>query len=152
VTIISSSQAKVDAAVGKLNNSKVNGAVGDVRNEEAFVEILRSFAPLDHVVFSGVDMIIRGKLEELDLGEASHLFGVKFWGAVIIGKGERVPHSEMCNTLYLKSCSFGQIRHHQPWGLSNPYFWHGCYQTGQRGKCRRGVEWWSAIADCRTGK
>jgi hypothetical protein len=38
-------------------------------------------------VFSGVDQIIRGKLEELDLDNAKHLFGVKFWGALLIGKG-----------------------------------------------------------------
>jgi hypothetical protein len=38
-------------------------------------------------VFSGVDQIIRGKLDELDLDNAKHLFGVKFWGALLIGKG-----------------------------------------------------------------
>ncbi len=51
------------------------------------MELLRSMAPVDHIVFSGVDKIIRGKLEDLDLDEAKHLFGVKFWGSVVIGKG-----------------------------------------------------------------
>ena len=66
----------------------------DVRDEAAFVSVLQSLAPIDHIVFSGVDKIIRGKLEDLDLDDAKFLFGVKFWGAVIIGKGMyiKVPY------------------------------------------------------------
>jgi hypothetical protein len=59
-----------------------------VRNEDAFVDVLRKLAPVDHIVFSSVDRIIRGRLEEMDLEEAKWLFGVKFWGAVVVGKGE----------------------------------------------------------------
>jgi hypothetical protein len=91
VTVISSSPARVDAAVSRLSQEHdsphVAGAVADVRDEAAFVEILRSLAPVDHVVFSGVDRIIQGKLEEMDLEEAKWLFGVKFWGAAFVGKG-----------------------------------------------------------------
>jgi len=57
-----------------------------VRDEAGFTALLRSLAPLDHLVFSGVDMIIRGPLAESDLEAAKHLFGVKFWGALVIGK------------------------------------------------------------------
>lgn len=66
-----------------------HGEVGDVRDEKSFVELLTSLAPVDHIVFSGVDKIIRGNLEDLDLDDAKNLFGVKFWGAVVIGKGIR---------------------------------------------------------------
>lgn len=90
VTVISSSQARVDYAMSRLASPNVSGYVGNVRDEEAFVKVLRSLAPVDHIVFSGVDKIIRGKLEELDLDDAKHLFGVKFWGAVVIGKGGSV--------------------------------------------------------------
>jgi NAD(P)-dependent dehydrogenase (short-subunit alcohol dehydrogenase family) len=45
-----------------------------------------SLAPLDHIVFTGVDKIIRGPLADADLDEAKHLFGVKFWGSVVTGK------------------------------------------------------------------
>jgi hypothetical protein len=38
------------------------------------------------VVFSAVDNIIRGKLVDANLDDAKHLFGVKFWGAVTVGK------------------------------------------------------------------
>jgi hypothetical protein len=39
-----------------------------------------------HVVFSGVDWIISGKLEEMDLEEAKWLFGAKFGGQWLWGK------------------------------------------------------------------
>jgi len=86
VTVISSSQANVDSAIERLATPSVTGHVGDVRNEATFVSLLQSLAPVDHIVFSGVDKIIRGPLEDLDLATAQHLFGVKFWGAVVIGK------------------------------------------------------------------
>jgi len=87
VTVISSNQDNVNDAIKRLASPHASGKVGNVRDEESFVEVLRSIAPVDHIVFSGVDLIIRGKLEELDLDNAKHLFGVKFWGALLIGKG-----------------------------------------------------------------
>ncbi|KAH7391599.1 oxidoreductase [Cadophora sp. MPI-SDFR-AT-0126] len=86
VTVISSNQDRVNDAVKRLNSSNVSGVVGNVREEESFIEVLKSLAPVDHIVFSAVDIIIRGKLEDLNLDEAKHLFGVKFWGSVVIGK------------------------------------------------------------------
>lgn len=88
VTVVSSSPDRVDDAVRRLRSTSasVNGVVGDVRDEPAFIETLRKLAPIDHIIFSSVDKIIRGKLEDLDLDEAKHFFGVKFWGAVIVGK------------------------------------------------------------------
>lgn len=87
VTVISSSQEKVERAIQRLKSSNVKGFSADARNEAALVNLLLSLAPIDHIVYSGVDKIIRGKLEDLDLNEAKHLFEVKFWGAVIVGKG-----------------------------------------------------------------
>ncbi|OAP58144.1 hypothetical protein AYL99_07234 [Fonsecaea erecta] len=86
VTIISSSPAKLESALQKLASPNAKGIVADVRDEAAFTETLRSLAPVDHLVFSAVDNIIRGKLEDQNLDDAKHLFGVKFWGAVITGK------------------------------------------------------------------
>lgn len=86
VTVISSNQDRVNEAVKRLNSPSASGKVGNVREEEAFVEVLKGLAPVDHIVFSGVDKIIRGNLEDLSLDDAKHLFGVKFWGAVVVGK------------------------------------------------------------------
>jgi len=73
-----------------------------VRDEEKFIQLLVSLAPLDHVVFSAVDIIIRGNLAEADLDQAKHLFGVKFWGSVVIGKGRLTEPIEF--DLFLLSC------------------------------------------------
>ena len=66
-----------------------------MRDEEKFIQLLVSLAPLDHVVFSAVDIIIRGNLAEADLDQAKHLFGVKFWGSVVIGKGRLTASIEL---------------------------------------------------------
>jgi hypothetical protein len=50
-----------------------------------------SLAPLDHIVFSGVDKIIRGSLAETDFSDAKALFGVKFWGSFVVAKGKAAP-------------------------------------------------------------
>ncbi|KAF2432176.1 NAD(P)-binding protein [Tothia fuscella] len=86
LVVLSSSRERVDEAVKRLNSPNVKGEVVDVRDEAQTVKVLQSLAPIDHLVFSGVDKIIRGKLEDLDLNDAKHLFGVKFWGAVVIAK------------------------------------------------------------------
>ncbi|CAI4213893.1 unnamed protein product [Parascedosporium putredinis] len=86
VVVISSSEDRVAEAVRRLDHPKVEGKAGDVRNEEAFTALLQSLAPLDHIVFSGVDKIIRGALADANLDDAKHLFGVKFWGSIVIGK------------------------------------------------------------------
>ncbi|RFU34267.1 hypothetical protein B7463_g2043, partial [Scytalidium lignicola] len=86
VVVVSSNQDRVNGAVKRLNSPDVSGVVGNVLKEDAFVEVLKGLAPIDHLVFSGVETIIRGKLEDLNLDEAKNLFGVKFWGAVTIGK------------------------------------------------------------------
>lgn len=90
---------RVDEAVKRLNSANVQGRTGNVKEEDAFVQVLKDLAPVDHIVFSGVDKIIRGKLEDLDLEEAKNLFGVKFWGAVVIGKGMlNVPNKILIDT------------------------------------------------------
>ncbi|KAB5545508.1 oxidoreductase [Coniochaeta sp. 2T2.1] len=87
VIIISSSEEKVEDAVTRLNSyPHVSGRVADVRDEKATTELLLSLAPLDHVVFSSVDRIIRGNFADADLDEARHLFGVKFWGSIVVAK------------------------------------------------------------------
>ena len=93
MTIISSTQEKIDAALKSLagaggdnGGSRVQGRTGNVRDEESLTQLLLSLAPLDHVVFSSVDKIIRGPLADADLSEAGNLFGVKFWGSIVVAK------------------------------------------------------------------
>lgn len=95
ITVISSQQAHVDDATARLNAHAakfdpslppIKGHVGNVKDEAAFTDILRSLAPLDHIVFTSVDRIIRGPLEHTDLPSVQDLFGVKFWGSVVVAK------------------------------------------------------------------
>ncbi|KAK5742684.1 hypothetical protein LTR17_003216 [Elasticomyces elasticus] len=100
VTIISSSEQRVKSVVEDVGDDKLHGRVANVREEENFIEVLRSLAPIDHLVFSGVDkvrgtlrekrappgFIIRGPIAEANFDECRHLFGVKFWGSAICGK------------------------------------------------------------------
>lgn len=60
--------------------------MGDLRDECAFTALLLSLAPIDHLIFTSVDRIIRGPLASADLSDAKHLFGVKFWGGVVVAK------------------------------------------------------------------
>lgn len=99
VTIVSSSQEKVNAVLQKINNPSLNGVVGNVKDEGQYTEVLKSLAPMDHLVYasesvscfaklryradwllnvrySSVDKIIRGRIAEADLKEASELFGM----------------------------------------------------------------------------
>ena len=43
------------SVVNSIDNPNFEGKVGNVREEESFIELLRSLAPIDHLVFSGVD-------------------------------------------------------------------------------------------------
>ncbi|EGY21483.1 oxidoreductase [Verticillium dahliae VdLs.17] len=74
VVVISSATDNVQSAVERLNSPNVTGRVGD------------SLAPLDHIIFSSVDKIIRGSLADTDLTGAKDLFGVKFWGSIVTAK------------------------------------------------------------------
>ncbi|KAM0323962.1 hypothetical protein ACHAQA_008544 [Verticillium albo-atrum] len=86
VVVISSSADHVQGALHRLDSPHASGEVGDVRDEAGFTQLLQSLAPLDHIVFSSVDKIIRGSLADANLDDAKHLFGVKFWGSIITGK------------------------------------------------------------------
>lgn len=79
---------RLNAHAAKVDPSlpPITGHVGDVKDESAFTDLLCSLAPLDHVVFTSVDRIIRGPLEQTDLPGVQDLFGVKFWGSVVVAK------------------------------------------------------------------
>ena len=92
VTIISSSQDRVNEVLKKVNNPNLEGKVGNVRDEAAYTEVIRSLAPVDHLIYSGVDKIIRGAIAEADLEECKYYFGVKFWGSALTGKSMSNNH------------------------------------------------------------
>lgn len=86
VHVISSSEHRVQAAVKHLDSPYARGHVGNVRDEKQLTDLLLNLAPLDHLIFSGVDMVVRGPLADVNLAEAKHLSEVKLWGSILIGK------------------------------------------------------------------
>jgi NAD(P)-dependent dehydrogenase (short-subunit alcohol dehydrogenase family) len=83
---------------------QVQGKTIDVRDEDATTSLLLSLAPLDHIVFSGVDKIIRGSLADANLDDAKFLFGVKFWGSIVVGKGI-IPFSQVKDLTTDEKCN-----------------------------------------------
>ena len=92
VVIISSSIEKVDHALARLHesypeNKNIEGHAVSVTDTERFVDLLRRLAPIDHLVYSAVDFLIRGPPEDIDLSRAKEGFDIKFWGAVTTAHG-----------------------------------------------------------------
>lgn len=50
VTIVSSSQEKIDTVLKKANNANLKGVVGNVKDESRYTEVLKNLAPMDHLV------------------------------------------------------------------------------------------------------
>ncbi|KAF2104812.1 oxidoreductase [Rhizodiscina lignyota] len=86
VVIVSSNEDRVNEVVKKINNPKLTGKVGNVRDEAQYTECLKSLAPCDHLIYSGVDKIIRGAIADGELEDWKWYFGVKFWGSALTGK------------------------------------------------------------------
>src|ERR1700722_8876242 len=85
VTIASSSQARIDAALTELPDGCA-GAVVDVRDEAQIAALFERVAELDHVVFTAGDAFTPRPLADLSLSDARAIFGVRFWGAVTVAK------------------------------------------------------------------
>jgi NAD(P)-dependent dehydrogenase (short-subunit alcohol dehydrogenase family) len=152
VVVISSQQANVDSAIKRLASPDVTGAVGNVRDEDEFVQVLRDHAPVDHIVFSGVDKIIRGNLEDLNLDDARHLFGVKFWGSLTVGKGNSLLFSrDQISNKSNPVKSRQEIRHYQTRWFTHSHLRHSRSQARKGCISRWRFERRSALPHERTG-
>lgn len=81
VTVVSSRPERVDAALTSLP-AGCDGAVVDVRDEDAVAQFFRRVGELDHLVFTAGDAFTPRPLAELDLATARAVLEVRFWGAV----------------------------------------------------------------------
>jgi hypothetical protein len=125
VTIVSSSQDKIDAVLKKVNNPNLQGKVGNARDEASYTELLKSLGPVDHVIYSGVDKIIRGAIADADFDECKYLFGVKFWGAALTGKSKLSLVRDVVGAVLislLRSCL--EIRHHKAGWIFDIDLWY----------------------------
>ncbi len=85
VTIASSSQERVDAALSGLSG-ECTGEVIDVRDEPQIAALFERVGDLDHVVFTAGDAFTPRPLADLSLSDAHAIFDVRFWGAVAVIK------------------------------------------------------------------
>jgi NAD(P)-dependent dehydrogenase (short-subunit alcohol dehydrogenase family) len=101
VIIISSSPDKVKHALGRLRaaypESTIQGHAVSVNDTEKFVELLKGFGEIDHLVYSAVDLLVRGPVEEIDLVKAKEGFDIKFWGAVTSVTGPPPSYDADCS-------------------------------------------------------
>jgi NAD(P)-dependent dehydrogenase (short-subunit alcohol dehydrogenase family) len=86
VTIASTSQAKLQAAAGRLG--RVATSPLDITDEAAVDAFFAGSGDFDHLVTTAGDWgrARRGPFADMDLADASALFGVRFWGAAILAK------------------------------------------------------------------
>jgi NAD(P)-dependent dehydrogenase (short-subunit alcohol dehydrogenase family) len=82
LVVASSTRAKVDAAVARLDGS--TGDLVDLRQEASIVGFLDRLEPFDHLVITGGDVDRRrfASTEHLDLGVAHEAFEARVFGSI----------------------------------------------------------------------
>ena len=85
VTIASSRQERVDAALGELPDGCVGIAL-DVRDEMQVADLFERVGEFDHLAFTAGDAFTPRPLADVDLNDAHALLEVRFWGAVAVIK------------------------------------------------------------------
>jgi NAD(P)-dependent dehydrogenase (short-subunit alcohol dehydrogenase family) len=85
VTIASSRQGRVDAALGELPTGCVGEAL-DVRDEAEVASLFERLGELDHLVFTAGDVFTPRPLADVVLSDARSVLDVRFWGAVTVVK------------------------------------------------------------------
>ncbi len=85
VTIASSRQARVDAALSELPDG-CQGTALEVRDETQVAALFERIGELDHLVFTAGDAFTPRPLADLGLNDAHAILDVRFWGAVTVIK------------------------------------------------------------------
>jgi NAD(P)-dependent dehydrogenase (short-subunit alcohol dehydrogenase family) len=106
VTVVSSRPERVDAAVAELPQG-CDGAVLDVRDEDAVVGLFERLGELDHLVFTAGDAFTPRPLTEVSPAEARAVFDVRFWGAVAVIRSA-APRVRTSGSIALTTGTVGQ--------------------------------------------
>lgn len=106
VTVVSSSPERVDAAVAGLPQG-CDGAVLDVRDDDAVAALFEQVGELDHLVFTAGDAFTPRPLTELSLAEARAVLDVRFWGAVAVIRSA-APRINESGSISLTTGTVGQ--------------------------------------------
>lgn len=106
VTVVSSRPERVDAAVAALPE-RCDGAVLDVRDEDAVAGFFERVGELDHLVFSAGDAFTPRPLTEISPAEARAVLEVRFWGAVAVIRSA-APRIRTSGSIALTTGTAGQ--------------------------------------------
>jgi len=106
VTVVSSRPERVEAAVAELPDG-CDGAVLDVRDEDAVVGLFERVGELDHLVFTAGDAFTPRPLIEMSPDEARAVLDVRFWGAVGVIKSA-APRLRTGGSIALTTGTVGQ--------------------------------------------
>jgi NAD(P)-dependent dehydrogenase (short-subunit alcohol dehydrogenase family) len=106
VTVVSSRPERVDAAVAELP-AGCEGAVLDVRHEDAVAGFFERVGELDHLVFTAGDSFTPRPLTEMSPAEARAVLEVRFWGAVAVIRSS-VPHIRPGGSIALTTGTVGR--------------------------------------------
>ena len=106
VMVVSSNHERVEAALAELPPS-CEGAVLDVRDEDAVAAFFNRQRDLDHLVFTAGDAFSPRRLTELTLSEARAALEVRFWGAVTV-VACAIPHVSGHGSIALTTGTVGQ--------------------------------------------
>ncbi|KZW00443.1 2-hydroxycyclohexanecarboxyl-CoA dehydrogenase [Exidia glandulosa HHB12029] len=96
VIIASSSAAKVEAAVSKLQalklGGKVSGKTVDAKSTESVRALVEGVGEIDHLIWTSGDALKMG-FPDVDIDQSKGLFDVRFWGAVTAAKYAKLKKS-----------------------------------------------------------
>ncbi len=106
VTVVSSNPERIDAAVAELPDG-CDGAVLDVRDENAIAALFQRVGELDHLVFTAGDAFTPRPLTEMSLADARAVLDVRFWGAVGVIKSA-APRIRAGGSIALTTGTVGQ--------------------------------------------
>jgi len=81
IVIVSSHQARVDAALASLPDGATGHAV-DLRSEPAIRALFERIGTLDHLVYTAGEELLVAPLAQLDLASARAFFELRYWGAL----------------------------------------------------------------------
>ena len=80
VTVASSQQSRVDAALAQLG-ARATGYAVQLFDENAVKTLFARVGPLDHLVYTAGDAVLQSPVREIELEAAEHFFDVRLWGA-----------------------------------------------------------------------
>jgi len=89
ITIVSSQQSRVDAALRHLGPS-AKGYTVQLSNEEEVERLFSNAGEFDHLVYTAGDTVLQRPIQDIQLEEGKRFFDVRFWGAFLAVKyGQR---------------------------------------------------------------